>query len=289
MTPTKINFIKYFSPKIILTLVAAIVVAGTLLFLSQEVLESNTYDGPPRAVIIDQLYDQIPNISFQEEVTKYLVAAGYQVDIVTTKDITVNYYKNLPKMNYKYVVVRTHGAENSEGVVLFTGEKYSEEKYITEQLLGQVQKAAPLLEVAYTVNDEGGSKWIKVNDTYSYMKTPANPVMESENEYFAISADLVNYAMNGRFDKTIFLLGGCNTLSNPSLAKSLTDKGAQMVIGWDDTIGNIDNDAGMLYFLKNSLVGNLTVDQILEDLPQNQNHQQQFMAYPAILTYYPKI
>jgi len=283
----KDNFRKYFRLQIVLALIAVIAVTGALFFLSQGSMQFTTYDGPLRAVIIDQLYDEMPNKFFHEEATKYLNAAGYQVDIVTTKDITVDFYKNLPKMHYKYVVVRTHGAENSEDVVLFTGEKYSEDKYITEQLLGQVQKAAPLLEVAYSVNDDGKSKWVIVNETYSYMTTPANPVMEAKNEYFAISDDLVNHAMDGHFDDTIFLLGGCNTLSNPSLAKSLIDKGALMVVGWDNKVGNVDNDYAMLHFLQNTLVENFTVDEVLEGLPQNQN--QEYMSYPATLTYYPRM
>jgi len=278
---------KYFSKKILLLLITAAAVAGTMVFLSQGIAQSTTYDGPPRAVIIDQLYDEMPNKEFQEEATKYLNAAGYTVDIVTTKDITVDFYKNLPKMNYKYVVVRTHGAKNLDDVVLFTGEKYTEDKYITEQLLGQVKKAAPLLDISYTVSTTADSKWVTVNDTYRSLSFPANPVMDVQNPYFAISADLVNNGMKGKFDGTIFLLGGCNTLSNPSLAKSLTDRGALMVVGWDNTVGNVDNDYAMLHFLKNTLVEHMNVSDVLEGLPQNQNPQA--MTFPATLTYYPRV
>jgi len=38
-----------------------------------------------------------------------LEKAGYQVDVFTTKDITVDFFKNLPQMNYEFVVIRTHG------------------------------------------------------------------------------------------------------------------------------------------------------------------------------------
>ena len=279
-------FRKYFSQKILLLLIAVATIGGAMVILSQVSAQSTTYDGPPRAVIIDQLYDEMPNTVFHEKATKYLNEAGYTVDIVTTKDVTVDFYKNLPKMNYKYVVVRTHGAQNSENVVLFTGERYTEDKYISEQLLGQVQKAAPLLEVAYMVNSDGQSKWIFVNDTYSYITSPANPVTESKDEFFAISADLVNHAMNGRFDQTVFLLGGCNTMANPSLAKSLTDKGASLVVGWDNTVSNSDNDLALLSFLKGSLQDDLDIKQTLEQLPQNQNPG--LMAYPANFTYYPQ-
>ena len=278
---------KYFSQKILFLLVAVAVVAGTLIFLSQGSAQSTTYDGPPRAVIIDQLYDDMPNKEFHDEATKYLIAAGYTVDIVTTKDITVDFYKNLPKMNYKYVVIRTHGAKNAEDVVLFTGEKYTENKYISEQLLGQVKKAAPLLDISYILKPNADSKWVVINDTDSYLTFPADPVMDVQNPYFAISPDFVNNAMNGRFDGTVFLLGGCNTLSNPSLAKSLTDKGALLVVGWDNTVGNVDNDYAMLHFLKNTLVEHINTREVLEGLPQNQNPQS--MTFPATLTYYPHV
>ena len=276
---------KYFNQKIVLLLVI-VTVAGTLVFLSQGSAQPITYDTSPRAVIIDQLYDEMPNKGFHEEATKYLNEGGYTVDIVTTKEITVDFYKNLPKMNYNYVVIRTHGAQNSDDVVLFTGEKYTEDKYISEQLLGQVKKAAPLLEVAYMVNASGQSKWVFVNDTYSSMTTKANPVKEAKDEYFAISSDLVNHAMNGRFDGTIFLLGGCNTLSNPSLAKSLTDRGASLVVGWDNTVSNSDNDLALLSFLKGSLQEDLDIKQTLEQLPQNKNPG--LMSYPANFTYFPQ-
>ena len=281
------NLKKIFNKKILFLLGTVFTVCGILIFLSQVGIEVTTYDGPPKAVIIDQLYDEMPNKKFHDEATKYLSEAGYVVDIVTTKEITIDFYKNLPKMNYKYVVVRTHGAENSEDVVLFTGEKYSEDRYISEQLLGQVKKAAPLLETAYVVNASGQSKWVFVNDTYRYITTPANPVSEAKNEYFAISSDLVTHAMNGRFDETIFILGGCNTLANPSLAKSLTERGASLVFGWDSTVSNSDNDFALLSFLRNTLIEDLDSKQTLEKL--NSSFLSCGMAYPANFTYYPQV
>ena len=188
-------------------------------------------------------------------------------------------------MNYKIVVIRTHGAENTNNVVLFTGEKYTEDKYVQEQLFGQVQKAAPLLERAFHVDGDSSSDWIIVNDTYRYLVSPAKPVDETKNEFFAISPKLVSHAMNGKFDDTIFLLGGCNTLSNPSLAKSLTDRGASMVVGWDDTVGSSDNDNVMLFFLKNTLVDNAELDTVFDDISNYYNSE--YMAYPANLVYYP--
>jgi len=267
------------------TMIAAIVLGiGFSVYFLQEDVQLETYDGPPRAVIIDQLYDEMPNENFHLKATEYLEKAGYTVDIITTKDITVDYYKNLPSMNYKYVVVRTHGAENTNDVVLFTGERYSEEKYIQEQLLGQVQKAAPLRDIAYKIDGSESADWKIINKTTKVLTTSVKPTDQTKDEYFAIGSNLVNNGMNGKFDDTIFLLGGCNTLSNPSLAKSLTDKGASMVVGWDNTVGNWDNDYGLLFFLENSLVKNEQVDQILNKLEESKPPER--MAYPSVLTYF---
>ena len=242
-----------------------------------------TYDGPPRALIIDQLHDEMPNERFHTKATEYFESAGYTIDIVTTQNVTVDFYKELPKMNYKFVVIRTHGAENSDDVVLFTGEKYSEEQYIQEQLFGQVKKATPLLERRYLVDDTS-SDWVIVNDTFRYLSTPANPVSEAEHEYFAIAPKLVSDSMRGKFDDTVFILGGCNTLSHPSLAKSLIERGASLVVGWDDTIGNTDNDWNMQQLLEKIFVDNMSVEDAVDSVQESLNLER--MAYPANFGYY---
>ena len=257
---------------------------GFSAFLLQDDAELQTYDGPSKAVIIDQLYDEMPNDSFHLKATEYLEKAGYTVDIVTTQDITVDYYKDLPKKNYKYVIVRTHGAENIDDVVLFTGERYSEEKYIQEQLFGQVHKAAPLRELAYKIDGSSSSEWKIINKTTKVLTTSVKPVDQTKDEYFAVGPNLINQVMNGRFDDTIFLLGGCNTLSNPSLAKSLSDKGASLVVGWDDTVGNFDNDRAILFFLEHSLIKNLETESTLHEISKKISIDE--MPYPANFVQY---
>ena len=275
-----------FKQKAKLGIIVAVIAIGVIFSVDFlfNYAQLETYNGPPKALIIDQLYDEMPNNIFHTKATQFLETAGYTVDIVTTQNVTVDFYKELPKMNYKYVVVRTHGAEKTNDVVLFTGEKYSEEKYIHEQLLGQVKKAAPLLERAFHVSSDDGSEWIIVNENTRYKITRANPIIESSNEYFAISSDLVRHGMKGKFDDTVFLLGGCNTLSNPSLAKSLTDRGASLVVGWDDTVSNSDNDSALLFFLEKSLVEKTEYEQVLKDLLEYKNPEK--MSYPSTLIYY---
>lgn len=279
---TKKNLLKIFG-------IIVIVAVGALLttFMTQEQSVELAYDGPPKAIIIDQLDDEFPNPSFHQQATEYLEMAGYQVDIVTTSDVTVDFYKSLPEKNYKIVVVRTHGADDDDknNVVLFTGEKYREDKYIQEQLFGQVTKAAPLLEVSYKPTDDDESNWVIVNDTYRYLKSTVKKDTSSENEFFAISPKLVSDSMRGKFTDTVFVLGGCNTLSNPSLANSLLKRGASAVVGWDNRVGNSDNDVAMLYFLDSYLNQDLDIAKSVDNLNKVMNPD--WMPYPAKFTHYP--
>jgi len=272
---------------LVLASIVAITFAVSILLIQNGDAENLVYDGPPKAAIIDQLYDEIPNENFHQKATEYLEAAGYEVDIFTTKDVTVDFYKNLPTMNYKLVVVRTHGTETNTGndVVLFTGERYTDDKYITEQLLGQVKKATPLLEISFSVNDDRSSEWIIVNDTYMYKKSPAVQSERAQNEFFAISPKLVE-SMNGKFHDTIFLLGGCDTMSNPSMSKALIEQGGSLVFGWDDTVGNRDNDRALLFTLYNLLNEDLEPDEILERLHEYIVPER--MSYPANFIQYSK-
>ena len=269
--------------------IASVVGIAAFLVFQEGEAQVLSYDGPPKAVIIDQLYDEFPNEQFYERATEYFQIAGYSVDIVKTKDVTVDFYKNLPSMGYKFVVIRTHGAENEDGsnVVLFTGEKYTEKNYIQEQLFGQVKKATPLLEIAYQVNEDENSEWTIVNDTTRILKTSATFVASAENEFFAVSPTLVKDGMKGKFDDTIFILGGCNTLSNPSLAKSLVDRGASKVLGWDNKVGHVDNDYAILlslesYFQRDNNI-NDAIDHVSESINTNK------MAYPANFKVYPEL
>lgn len=266
--------------------VAAIAITVLTGFTTQEQSVEIAYDGPPKAVIIDQLSDEFPNPSFNQQATEYLETAGYQVDFVTTSDVTVDFYKTLPEQNYKIIVIRTHGADNKDGnnVVLFTGERYQEDKYIQEQLFGQVAKATPLLEVAYKVTDDSESNWVIVNDTYRYLKSPAKKETHAENEFFAISPKLVSDSMKGRFDGTLFILGGCNTLSNPSMADSLVKKGASAIVGWDNTVANSNNDYAILNFLDLYLNQNLDIEKSVASL--NDMIRLDWMPYPANFTHY---
>ena len=279
---------RIFSDVKVLALLSAVVIASFLfVFLQGGEAENSVYEGPPKAVIIDQLYDDIPNDIFHQYATEYLESAGYQVDIITTKQITVDFYKQLPEMNYKFVVARTHGvadATNEDAVLLFTGEKYKTDSYVQEQLFGQIKKGIPLYSVNYSPSEHKPSDWNIVNDTYVTLTTPVNIEETISDEYFLITPKLVDELMTGKFSETIFILGGCSTLANPSLADSLIARGASQVVGWDDTVSSSSNDRLMLKVLELALVNNLNIEDAVN--LSMEKYFQQHGPYTGKLKYY---
>ncbi len=282
------------SQKIIIFSVVAVAFSFMITsYMQENFFESETYsyDGPPRAAIIDQLHDDISNPYFQNKATEFLETAGYEVELFTTKQLTVDFYKRLPSMNYEFIVFRTHAigndekdvASGKEPVSLFTGEKYRDDKYITEQLSGQIGKGAPymssVLDVSADLSELTNSNKtrIEIDVTSSFQ------VVDDSNPYFLIGSKYVDEIMEGRFHDTVLVLGGCSTLSSPTLAKSLINRGASSVIGWDSLVGSVSNDNTMLKFLENHLINKMeikdAVDLAMNEVPKGSNYNANFSYY----------
>jgi len=262
-------------------------------YMQENFFESETYsyDGPPRAAIIDQLHDDISSPYFQNKATEFLETAGYQVELFTTKQLTVDFYKRLPSMNYEFIVFRTHAIGNDEKdvasgkdpVSLFTGEKYRDDKYITEQLSGQISKGAPymssVLDVSADLSELTNSNKtrIEIDVTSSFQ------VVDDSNPYFLIGSKYVDEIMEGRFHDTVLVLGGCSTLSSPTLAKSLINRGASSVIGWDSLVGSVSNDNTMLKFLESHLINEMEIKDAVElamnEVPKGSKYNANFSYY----------
>jgi hypothetical protein len=207
-------------------------------------LESNHDPSQLRAVIIDQLHDDIPNHGFQTNATRMLEDAGYHVDLYTTKDITVEFYKKLPSMNYNFILIRTHGGEDPSDenpTFMFTGEKYSKEKYTIEQISHQVGYGIPIYDEELKELEESGP-------------------MGFDNAYFTIGSKMVKEGMIGTFPNSIIIVGGCESARSHDLMESLMKKGAKHVLGWDATIGTRDNDKAMISLIEDIVVNKVTLN-----------------------------
>ena len=93
----------------------------------------------PMAAIIDQLSVLNSNNTFLGQVTQQLEAYGFDVDLYQGSEITINFYRELPQMNYQLIIFRAHSGllSGEEGVVrmttIFTNESYSETKPVKDQ------------------------------------------------------------------------------------------------------------------------------------------------------------
>jgi len=244
---------------------------------TQEIKETTKPESPPaskieskqptqlRAAIIDQIHDQIPNYEFQTNATRMLEDAGYQVDLYTTKDITVEFYKKLPSMNYNFILIRTHGGEGNPDeeypTRLFTGEKYVTEKYTLDQLSGHVGYGFPFYD----------------QDLRELQESVENPY---DYAYFTVSSKLVKEGMVGTFPDSIIIVGGCQSARSHDMMESLIRRGADQVVGWDATIGSVDNDKAMTLLLEDILVNKVTLYDAVAKINKEVIHD---FEYPSIL------
>jgi len=247
------------SKLVIIGAVIAVAIAGLLISLNVEEksptenqLLTVVDDGIKKAAIIDQLDGEFPNKGFHMQAEEYLMNAGYdQIDLFLTDDITVDFYRNLPSMDYDFIVARTHSLaiknEEKQSVWMFTGEKYTEDKYIQEQLEGKVSRGVPFLTGPNLDREEAAKKRL-----------------------FIIGSDFVDKEMVGRFHGTTLVLGGCDTMSYPFMAKSLVDRGASAIIGWYGLVSLYDNDIVILKVLEEILINGQdpddAVNHIMEEL-----------------------
>jgi len=247
---------------ILATVVVLVSVFSTLAFVESQTTLDNKIS---KAVIIDQLHDDMPNPDFQQKAIEYFETAGYEVDIYTTKDITVDFYKELPSMNYEFIVARTHGlgfGTVEKSASLFTGEKYELYKHTQEQLAYQVGKGVPY--------------------SYSESKKISNENLSNQT-YFVLGSKFVDELMVGEFPDSVIVLAGCDTMSNGLLSQSLIDRGASVVVGWDKTLLNTQNDRVTLAYLEKVLVNG---EEVTEAVSSVMNEYSTYLD-PISLKYYP--
>jgi hypothetical protein len=164
----------------------------------------------PKAAIIDQLSVLNPNDTFLNETTQELENYGFEVDVHQGDEITIDFYRNLPQMDYQLIIFRAHSGllSGDEGVVrmttLFTNEAYSETKHVMEQLNDRVAKARI--------------------DT-------KHPMI------FSIKDSFITKSMEGDFNNTVIIMMGCSCIAIDDLAQAFINKGASSYMAWHATVG----------------------------------------------------
>jgi hypothetical protein len=210
-----------------------------------------------KAALVDQIALMNPDPEFTDQALAYLEEAGFSVDVYEGEEITVEFYRTLPAKGYKLILVRTHSTnilnETMPGgpVFLFTSEVYDKNRYVKEQLANRIGRA----KILY--NDD-------------------SPL------YFAIVSGFVRYEMTGRFDDTLIIIGGCQSLGTLDLAQALLDRGASAVVGWNEWVDLSHNDKAILHLLRGLTTERLTLEQAMR---KTMNEIGPDPAYQSMLTY----
>jgi hypothetical protein len=239
---------------------AAVLLALLVLMLSSCSPDQVTPTPEPevkKAALVDQIALTNPNPAFTDQALAYLEEAGFSVDVYEGEEITVEFFRTLPEKGYQLILFRTHATnilnETLPGgpVFLFTSEVYDKGKYVKEQLANRIGRARILY------GDD-------------------SPL------YFAIVSGFVRQDMKGRFDGTLIIIGGCQSLGTPDLAQAFIDRGASAVVGWNEWVDLSHNDQALLHLLRGLTVEKLTLEQAVR---KTMNEIGPDQAYDSILTY----
>ena len=166
-----------------------------------------------RAAVVDPLYPDDPG--YHDEMKALLAACGYKVDSYKGEEVTP---ERLRKMSaYSVVVLRVHSTCNQDMVWFFTGEAYSPDKYVLEQIADEAHKARPSLSKQYL---------------------------------FAVGSDYVRHFMKDKLSDGLVILMGCDGLAATDLAEAFLEGGAAAYVSWDGPVGLEHTDEATLCLLE---------------------------------------
>jgi hypothetical protein len=215
----------------------------------------------PRAVIVDQLFLREANPDFIAAAIAQLHACGFEVDLFQGEDITVDFYRELPERGYDFILFRAHAGlllEQVDGEVrplansyLFTGETYTQNRYVAEQLTDKVSNA-----------------WM----------TDDHPLV------FAVNSEFVRDARGG-FEDTVIVSMGCESYYYDDMAEAFVEKGASVYLGWSTIVSLEYVDAATLNLLNNLCTDSMTVAAAVE---RTMNEMGRDPHFDTFLKMYPE-
>jgi len=202
--------------------VGVVVVGGVSVWMALRDEGGSFRVSSAEVVIIDQLQSSFPNASFRMTVTEMMGGQGWDVDYYGHKEVTVELFRNLLRNDYRLIVLRVHAATGyavgqSSRLALFTGEPYSKNKYIWEQISNQVERVR--------VNPESDS-------------------------YFGIYESFVSDVMEGVCVNATIVMMGCDGLTHTEMAEAFISRGAGVYVGWDGMVMADYVDRATVAFLR---------------------------------------
>jgi hypothetical protein len=207
--------------------------------------------------IVDLFYSSNPQ--FTDEATAYLATKGLPTNIFKDSNITVDFYRQLPKYGYSLIVLRVHAGvlESDPGkpTFLFTEEPHNTYEYPIEQMLEQVQAG-------------------KID--------PDNP---AEEPVFTVGPLFIAASMEGRFNDSVIILSSCLGLYTDQLANAFIERGAKAFISWDEKVGLTHTDEACMVLLRSLIEEGMTISEAVE---KAMNDVGPDTAYNSELYYYPQ-
>ena len=184
---------------------------------------------------MDGLYDTEPNSTLTGSMMKYLSNAGYAVDVFRGANVTIDLMRNVG--GYKILILRLHSAIHTDGFLyLFSGEKYTESKYVNEQLAGAVRKA-------YTFN-------------------------ENEPPYFALNAVFLGNNKPGGLNGTMIILTGCNGTATQYVIQRFFERGVKAYVSWNGYVDLSHSDEAALRLVRALYSDGLSPKEAVEKVKQ---------------------
>lgn len=239
-------------------LLIALAIAGIVTFIRiYPIGQPPDNTGKLKAAIVDQLSSFRENKAFITNVTSELENYGFEVDLYQGDNITVDFYRGLSGRGYKFIIFRTHSGilqgENQTYLktTLFTNEKYSSVKYVSDQLNDRLFEAS-IAE---------GYPWV-----------------------FSISPKFVTESMTKKFDHTVIIMMGCAGIYLTDLAEAFIDKGASAYLAWDASVESDYVDRATPYLIGQLCSENATIKEAVNSTMDVIGPDPR---YGAELKYYP--
>ncbi|HEU4759648.1 MAG TPA: hypothetical protein VFT91_06660 [Dehalococcoidia bacterium] len=187
------------------------------------------------AAIVDQLSLTFPNPDFVQQARGLLTKAGYAVDYFPGEQVSVEFYRSLPKRGYDLIVLRAHAGrirtegseELSDDVTLFTAEPLTEE----DLSLGRYYK-----------------------ELKDQRLVAARYFGESTEVFYGVTAGFVRSSMKGSFDGALVILMGCDGLRSQRAGQAFLDRGAGAFVSWSEAVSAGHTDEATLKLLEKLLV-----------------------------------
>ena len=187
-----------------------VVVVAVALYLSMGGSGGVPTTAKPKALVADSLMLDYPNPDLIEHIVGVLKSAGYEVDVVTGRDVNLTLYSRLT--DYDLVILRVHGGRalyrTPDGKLhrlngLFTGVPWSEEY-------------RPLKRA-----------WLATR-AFPYNSTKA---------FVAALPKFFDVMLSGKFRPgSVMIVASCFSLYTSDIADALARKGLSMFIGWEGPV-----------------------------------------------------